>query len=81
MILPGPRLLAADQQDHPQLHTPCNSPPPGAQPTLRNGHNLLIVFHPESSLQANTIVANDTDMRSILELTDLHHVGPVHVKT
>jgi hypothetical protein len=26
MILSGPRLLTADHQDHPQLHTPCSSP-------------------------------------------------------
>ena len=35
MILPGSRLLVADQQDRPQLHTPCNSPRVGARCRIR----------------------------------------------
>lgn len=26
MVLPGPRHLTADHQNHPQLHTPCDRP-------------------------------------------------------
>ncbi len=34
MILSWPRLPAVDRQDHPQLHTPCNSP----EGNVQRGH-------------------------------------------